>query len=104
MPDKAVCKELWSIIGDASGSFLYRETRGEAAVWRLESGLPRGRETRRVPILLVKLRDARDRVVFESEIVPPKRTLTPGEKVTVQAGMSDIPRSARYAEFGWKPD
>lgn len=48
MPDKAVCEELWSIIGDAPGRFLYRETRGEAAVWRLESGLPRGRETRRM--------------------------------------------------------
>jgi predicted Zn finger-like uncharacterized protein len=63
-----------------------------------------GRETRRVPALLVKLRDERDRVVFESEIVPPKRTLTPGETVTIQAGMSDIPRSARFAEFGWKPE
>jgi len=62
-----------------------------------------GRETRRVPSLLVKLRDERERVVFESEIVPPKRTLTPGETVTVQAGMSDIPRSAKFAEFGWKP-
>lgn len=48
MPDKAVCEELWSIIGDAPDGLLYRETRGEAAVWRLESSLPRGRETRRV--------------------------------------------------------
>lgn len=48
MPDKAVCKELWSIVGDALGAFLYRETQGEAAVWRLGSGLPRGRETRRM--------------------------------------------------------
>ena len=46
MPDKAVCEELWSIIGDAPDGLLYRETRGEAAVWRLESSLPRGRETR----------------------------------------------------------
>ena len=46
MADKAVCEELWSIIGDAPGRLLYRETRGEAAVWRLEWGLPRGRETR----------------------------------------------------------
>lgn len=62
-----------------------------------------GRETRRVPTLLVKLRDERDRVVFESEIVPPKRSLTPGETLVLQAGMPDIPRSARVAEFGWKP-
>lgn len=48
MADKAVCEELWSIIGDAPGGLLYRETRGEAAVWRLERGLPRGRETRRL--------------------------------------------------------
>jgi len=48
MPDKAVCEELWSIIGDALGGMLYRETRGEAAARRLESGLPRGRETRRL--------------------------------------------------------
>lgn len=46
MADKAVCEELWSIVGDAPGRLLYRETRGEAAVWRLEPGLPRGRETR----------------------------------------------------------
>lgn len=63
-----------------------------------------GGETRRVPVLLVKLRDASNNVVFESEIVPPKRTLSPGETVTVQAGMPDIPRTARAAEFGWKPD
>jgi hypothetical protein len=62
-----------------------------------------GRETRRVPTLLVKLRDARDRVVFEDEIDPPKRTLAPGETIAVQAGMSDIPRSVKFAEFGWKP-
>jgi predicted Zn finger-like uncharacterized protein len=62
-----------------------------------------GRETRTVPTLLVKLRDARDRVVFEDEIDPPKRTLAPGETITVQAGISDIPRSVRVAEFGWKP-
>ena len=62
-----------------------------------------GSETRRVPTLLMKLRDERNIVVFESEIVPPNRTLTPGETMTVQAGMPDIPRSARYAEFGWSP-
>ncbi len=62
-----------------------------------------GRETRRVPTLLVKLRDQRNRVVFEDEIEAPKATLAPGETVTVQAAMSDIPRSVKFAEFGWKP-
>jgi predicted Zn finger-like uncharacterized protein len=62
-----------------------------------------GRETRRVPTLLVKLRDQRNRVVFEDEIESPKATLAPGETVAVQAAMSDIPRSVKFAEFGWKP-
>jgi hypothetical protein len=62
-----------------------------------------GRETRRVPSLLVKRRDQRNRVVFENEIESPKPTLAPGETVAIQAAMSDIPRSAQVAEFGWKP-
>jgi predicted Zn finger-like uncharacterized protein len=63
-----------------------------------------GRETRRVPTLLVKLRDNRNRVVFEGEIDPPKRTLAPGETITVQAALPDIPRSADAAFFGWAPN
>ncbi|HSG33148.1 MAG TPA: MJ0042-type zinc finger domain-containing protein [Sphingomonadaceae bacterium] len=63
-----------------------------------------GAETRRVPVLLLKLRDERERVVFETEINPPKRTLAPGETVRVRSGIPDVPRSARVAEIGWKPE
>ena len=34
---------------------------------------------------------------------PPKRSLAPGESVTVNEAVTDVPRSARFAEIGWKP-
>ena len=38
------------------------------------------------------------------EVQPPKRTLAPGETVTVNQAVTDVPRSAEFAYFGWKPD
>ena len=63
-----------------------------------------GTATRRIPSILIVMRDARDRIVYEWEVPPPQRTLAPGETVTVTQAMRDIPRAATYAEFGWKPD
>ncbi len=57
-----------------------------------------------VPAILIVLRDARDRIVYSWELQPPKRSLAPGESVTVNEAVTDVPRSARFAEIGWKPD
>lgn len=59
---------------------------------------------RDVPPILIVLRDARDRIVYSWEVQPPKRTLAPGESVSVNEAVTDVPRSARFAEIGWKPN
>lgn len=61
------------------------------------------RETRRVPPLLIVLRDARERVVYSWELIPPQRTLAPGEAMTINEAMTDVPKSAVYADIGWAP-
>lgn len=61
------------------------------------------RETKRVPPLLIVLRDARKRIVYSWELVPPQRTLAPGEAMTINEAMTDVPRSADYADIGWAP-
>ncbi|WP_408609272.1 zinc-ribbon domain-containing protein [Alteripontixanthobacter muriae] len=63
-----------------------------------------GRETRAVPSILIVLRDARDRIVYSWEVAPPQRSLAPGESVTINEAVTDVPRSAKFAEIGWKPD
>jgi predicted Zn finger-like uncharacterized protein len=62
-----------------------------------------GSEARSVPPILIVLRDARERIVYSFEVQPPKRTLAPGESVTLNEAVTDVPRSARLAEIGWKP-
>ncbi|WP_133366048.1 zinc-ribbon domain-containing protein [Qipengyuania sediminis] len=61
------------------------------------------RETKRVPPLLIVLRDARRRVVYSWELIPPQRELAPGEAMTINEAMTDVPRSAYYADIGWAP-
>ncbi len=61
------------------------------------------RETKRVPPLLIVLRDTRERVVYSWELVPPQRTLAPGEAMTINEAMTDVPKSAVYADIGWAP-
>jgi predicted Zn finger-like uncharacterized protein len=56
-----------------------------------------------VPPILIVLRDSRDRIVFSWEVAPPRQQLDPGESITVNEAMTDVPRSARVAEIGWKP-
>ncbi|MGX7950954.1 zinc-ribbon domain-containing protein [Tsuneonella sp. HG249] len=62
-----------------------------------------GRETRTVPAILIVLRDARERIVYSWEIAPPKPSLAPGETVTINEAIADVPRSAKIVEIGWKP-
>ncbi|KRA80614.1 MJ0042-type zinc finger domain-containing protein [Altererythrobacter sp. Root672] len=62
-----------------------------------------GGRTEDVPPILIVLRDARERIVYSWEVQPPKRSLAPGESVTVNEAVTDVPRSARVAEIGWKP-
>ena len=63
-----------------------------------------GSETRYVPSLLVVLRDDRERIVYQKEIVPPRRELAPGEVVTINEALTDIPKASAAAEIGWKPE
>ena len=63
-----------------------------------------GTQPRPLPTVLIVLRDARDRIVYSWEVPPPQRMLAPGESVTINEAVTDIPRSARFAEFGWKPE
>jgi len=63
-----------------------------------------GGTARTVPTILIVLRDARDRIVYSWEVQPPKRSLAPGESVMVNEAVTDVPRSARFAEIGWKPE
>ena len=63
-----------------------------------------GRETRTVPSILIVMRDARDRIVYSWEVAPPKPRLAPGESMTINEAVTDVPKSARFAEIGWKPD
>lgn len=62
-----------------------------------------GKERRTVPPILIVLRDAQDRIVYSLEVISPKRQLNPGESVTINEMVLDVPRSARQMEVGWKP-
>lgn len=62
-----------------------------------------GKQVRNVPPILIILRDGKERVVYSWEVAPPKNALAPGETVAINAAHSDIPRSAKFAEIGWKP-
>lgn len=62
-----------------------------------------GRSDRTVPSILIVMRDARDRIVYSWEVVPPKRRLAPGESVSINEAVTDVPKSAVAAEIGWKP-
>jgi len=62
-----------------------------------------GSGTQIVPPILIVLRDQRDRIVYSWEVAPSKRQLAPGETISVNEAITDVPRSARVAEIGWKP-
>jgi hypothetical protein len=54
-----------------------------------------------VPPMLVVLRDAQSRVVFNWIINPPVDRLEPGQKADFRQAMVDVPRSATSAEIAW---
>lgn len=62
-----------------------------------------GREKHSVPPILIVLRDGRERIVYTWEVRSPKSELAPGESVTINEAVTDVPRSAKVAEIGWKP-
>jgi hypothetical protein len=62
-----------------------------------------GREKRNVPPILIVLRDSKDQIVYSWEVAPPKHQLAPGESVTINEAVTDIPKTAKVAEIGWKP-
>lgn len=63
-----------------------------------------GRETRRVPNVLVALYDTNDTRVWRWVIKPPVTTLAPGESVTINEARNDAPKRARRARIGWDPN
>lgn len=63
-----------------------------------------GSVTLSVPPILIVLRDGSDRIVFRDVVNPPQRTLAPGESVTINQAIPDVPKAAKFAEIGWKPD
>ena len=63
-----------------------------------------GKDVREVPQILIVLRDARNRVVYTWTVIPPRDVLKPGESETVNEAVTDVPKTAKYAEIGWKPE
>ncbi len=61
-----------------------------------------GQATERVPDVQVVLRDAQERIVYTWELEPPKREIGPGETVSINEAVTDVPASARLVEIGWK--
>lgn len=63
-----------------------------------------GKDVREVPQILIVLRDAQNRVVYTWNVVPPRDVLKPGESETINEAVTDVPKSAKVAEIGWKPE
>ncbi len=63
-----------------------------------------GTETVSVPSILIVMRDELNRIVYTLEIAPPQSTLAPGETMPIREAVTDVPRSAKFAEIGWKPN
>ncbi|MCW1383045.1 zinc-ribbon domain-containing protein [Novosphingobium sp. KCTC 2891] len=63
-----------------------------------------GKEVRELPPILIVLRDGKDRVVYTWDVTPPRESLKPGESVTINEAVTDVPKTAKVAEIGWKPD
>ncbi|GMM93586.1 zinc-ribbon domain-containing protein [Qipengyuania sp. MTN3-11] len=61
------------------------------------------RESRDVPPILIVLRDARERIVYSWEVIPPQASLAPGETMTINEAITDVPKAAVFADIGWAP-
>lgn len=62
------------------------------------------KQPQEVPPILIVLRDAKDKVVYTWDVTPPREMLKPGESVTINEAVTDVPKSAKVAEIGWKPE
>ncbi len=62
-----------------------------------------GTTTQSVPDMLIVLRDARGRIVYNWEVKAPVDELGPGERANFNEAVVDIPRAAVAAEIGWSP-
>ena len=60
-------------------------------------------QRRTIPPILIVLRDQNRNIVYRWEVVPPRRQLGPGESMTINEAVTDVPRSAKFPEVGWKP-
>jgi predicted Zn finger-like uncharacterized protein len=63
-----------------------------------------GKDVREVPQILIVLRDVHNKVVYTWTVVPPRDVLKPGESETINEAVTDVPKTAKYAEIGWKPE
>lgn len=63
-----------------------------------------GKAVRALPEILIVMRDSQDKVVKTWSVPPQQAELAPGESVTINAAVTDVPESAKTAEIGWKPD
>ncbi|KUR73596.1 thioredoxin [Novosphingobium fuchskuhlense] len=63
-----------------------------------------GKEPQEVPPILIVLRDSKDKVVYTWDVTPPREMLKPGESVTINEAVTDVPNSATVAQIGWKPE
>jgi len=63
-----------------------------------------GKDVREVPPILIVLRDAKNRIVYTWNVIPPKDVLKPGESETINEAVTDVPKTAAFAEIGWKPE
>jgi hypothetical protein len=63
-----------------------------------------GKDVREVPPILIVLRDAKNKIVYTWNVVPPRDVLKPGESETINEAVTEVPKTARYAEIGWKPE
>ncbi|MDG5747792.1 zinc-ribbon domain-containing protein [Qipengyuania sp. XHP0207] len=61
------------------------------------------RESRNVPPILIVLLDQRERQVYSWVVNPPQPSLAPGEEITINEAVTDVPKSAVFADIGWAP-
>ena len=61
------------------------------------------RETRSIPPILIVLLDQRERQVYSWVVNPPQPSLAPGEEITINEAVTDVPKSAVFADIGWAP-
>ena len=98
----------------ASSALLLEFPRGEQGPQQLPDGTEifgvsgtitnTGDNVEDVPPILIVLRDARERTVYSWEVAPPVPRIAPGQSVPVKEAITDAPRSAHFADIGWKPE